>query len=66
MKIAVIGAGIFGTEISLKLSREGHDVHLYEKEYEILKGATAGSQNRLHMGLHYPRDLKTAIQSRVG
>jgi glycine/D-amino acid oxidase-like deaminating enzyme len=66
MKIAVIGAGVFGAEISLKLASEGHDVHLFEKDFEILKGATAGSQNRLHMGLHYPRDLQTAIQSRVG
>ena len=66
MKIAVIGAGIFGSEISLKLAREGHEVHLFEKEFEILKGATAGSQNRLHMGLHYPRDLQTATQSRSG
>lgn len=66
MKIAVIGAGVFGTEISLKLASEGHDVHLFEKESEILKGATSGSQNRLHMGLHYPRDLQTATQSRNG
>jgi glycine/D-amino acid oxidase-like deaminating enzyme len=66
MKIAVIGAGIFGTEIALKLSHDGHDVHLFEREDEILYGATAGSQNRLHMGLHYPRDLQTAIQSREG
>jgi len=66
VKIAVIGAGVFGAEISLKLALEGHDVHLFEKEFEILKGATAGSQNRLHMGLHYPRDLQTATQSRSG
>jgi hypothetical protein len=66
VKIAVIGAGVFGAEISLKLASEGHDVHLFEKELQILKGATAGSQNRLHMGLHYPRDLRTATQSRNG
>ncbi len=66
MKIAVIGAGIFGTEISLKLALNGHEVHLFEKNSEILFGATSGSQNRLHMGLHYPRDLETAIQSRIG
>lgn len=66
MKIAVIGAGIFGAEISLKLALDGHEVHLFEKNSEILLGATSGSQNRLHMGLHYPRDLATAIQSRNG
>lgn len=62
-KIAVIGAGIFGCEIALKLCRHGYQVKLFEKSINILSGATENSQNRLHLGLHYPRDLQTATQS---
>ncbi len=65
-KIAVIGAGIFGSEIALKLRRNGYEVKLFEKSISILSGATENSQNRLHLGLHYPRDLKTATQSTTG
>ncbi len=39
MKIAIIGAGFFGSTIALKLS-EQHTVHLYEKENNILNGAS--------------------------
>ena len=37
MKIAIIGAGFFGSTIALKLC-EQHTVHLYEKENNILNG----------------------------
>ena len=62
-RIAVIGAGIFGSEIALKLRRHGYEVKLFEKSLNILSGATENSQNRRHLGLHYPRDLQTATQS---
>lgn len=62
-RIAVIGAGIFGTEIALTLRKSGYEVKLFEKSTDILCGATENSQNRLHLGLHYPRDLQTAVQS---
>jgi hypothetical protein len=65
-KIAVVGAGIFGSEIAIQLANQGHEVILFEKKSDILLEATANSQNRLHLGLHYPRDLETAIQSRDG
>ncbi len=63
MKIAVIGAGIFGCLTALEASNAGHKVTLLEKKHDILSGATPKSQNRLHLGLHYPRDLATARQS---
>ena len=63
MKIAVIGAGIFGCLTALETSNAGHEVVLLEKNHDILSGATPKSQNRLHLGLHYPRDLATARQS---
>ena len=66
MKIAVIGAGVFGCLSSLELAKCGHEVTLFEKDTIILNGATAKSQNRLHLGLHYPRDLETALQSVSG
>ena len=65
-KIAVIGAGAFGVATAIELAKKGHSVLLIEKDSEILKGGTANSQNRLHLGLHYPRDLETAIQSKLG
>ena len=63
MKIAVIGAGIFGCLAAVEASKAGHQVTLYERGHDILSGATPKSQNRLHLGLHYPRDLETARQS---
>lgn len=65
-RIAVIGGGIFGTVGALALESAGHKVTLFEKEKEILSRATENSQNRLHLGLHYPRDLDTARQSVLG
>jgi glycine/D-amino acid oxidase-like deaminating enzyme len=65
-KIVVIGAGVFGCEVSIQLSKLGFEVTLIEKEENILNGATSKSVLRLHLGFHYPRDLETAIQSRIG
>ena len=58
MKIAIIGAGFFGSTIALKLSKK-HTVHLFEKEKDILNGASRVNQFRFHMGFHYPRSQKT-------
>ena len=66
MRIAVIGAGIFGSVTSYFLANKGHDVTLYEKNNEILTGASFNNQNRLHLGFHYPRDIETALQSVQG
>jgi hypothetical protein len=65
-RIAVVGAGVFGVTSALELSKFGHFVTLFEKNTRILQEGTANSQNRLHIGLHYPRDLETAVQSRIG
>lgn len=58
MKIAVVGAGIFGIAVSLKLSKT-HLVDLYEKQDDILKAASGINQYRLHRGYHYPRSKET-------
>ncbi len=64
MKIGVIGAGIFGTTIAIKLAHNGFDVDLFEKENDILQAASGINQYRLHRGYHYPRSVETGMASR--
>ena len=59
MKIAVIGAGIFGCTSAIKLAQIGHEVTLFEKASEILQSASGINQYRLHRGYHYPRSPET-------
>ena len=59
----IIGAGIFGVELALKLSEKNFKVTLIEKENQILSHASKMNQNRVHLGFHYPRCLKTAKQA---
>lgn len=61
--IAVIGAGIFGTSIAIRLHEDGHRVKLIESHNDILKGTSFNNTRRVHLGFHYPRDLSTAKQS---
>ena len=58
MKIAIIGSGFFGATIALKLSKS-HKIDLFEKEKDILNGASKINQFRFHLGFHYPRSKKT-------
>jgi hypothetical protein len=66
MKIAVVGAGIFGSTIAIALAKKGYDVELFEKESDIMQAASGINQFRLHRGYHYPRSASTAISSRDG
>lgn len=61
--VAVIGCGIFGAEIAIRVKSLGLSVSIYEAKSDILSGASANNQNRLHLGFHYPRDLETGRQS---
>lgn len=61
--VAVIGCGIFGAEIAIRVKSLGLSVSVYEAKKDILSGASANNQNRLHLGFHYPRDLETGRQS---
>lgn len=63
VNVAVIGCGIFGAEIALAAKECGFSVQVYEAKTDILSGASANNQNRLHLGFHYPRDLETGRQS---
>jgi glycine/D-amino acid oxidase-like deaminating enzyme len=62
----VIGGGIFGIHSALELAKSGAEVHLAEASDDLLSGASGNSILRVHSGLHYPRDLETAIQSKNG
>ena len=58
-KIIIIGAGIYGCSIYLKLVQK-YDCIIFEKSNDFLNGATGNNLNRIHYGYHYPRDQKTA------
>lgn len=64
MRVAVIGGGVFGCTIAIDLARAGIGVDLYEARGDILDGATARNQARLHSGYHYPRSDSTAAATR--
>ena len=61
-RVAVVGGGIFGCLVSIELAGRGFTVNLYERNCDIMSGASLNNQNRLHLGYHYPRDDNTAIQ----
>lgn len=63
MKIAVIGAGIFGSTAAVYAARAGHEVHLFDKLDDLLQAASGINQYRLHRGYHYPRSSDTAISA---
>lgn len=60
--VVVIGGGVFGAEIAIKAKSLGLSVKIIEQKKNILAGASANNQNRLHLGFHYPRDIETGRQ----
>lgn len=61
-KIAIIGAGIFGSTVAIHAARTGkYEVHLYDKLNNLLQAASGINQYRLHRGYHYPRSSETAF-----
>ena len=65
-KIAIIGGGLFGTTLYILLKRKGYNCILFEKNKDLLLGASTNNLNRVHFGYHYPRDTQTAKQSYKG
>lgn len=59
-KIAVIGAGFYGSYIALKLADKGHKVILIDSEQDD-KSATLHCQARLHSGMFYVRSIKDLL-----
>jgi len=64
MKIAIIGGGIFGTNIALALSKLEFvkEITIFEKNKNILLEASVNNQHRYHLGYHYPRSPQTIEQ----
>lgn len=65
VKVAVIGAGVFGAVLALDFAADGNVVDLFEARSDILEGATAKCQARLHRGYHYPRSQATAVAAKT-
>ena len=63
MHVAIIGGGIFGIMVALRLAERGLLVTIFEKNKDILLGASYINQYRMHMGYHYPRSKETAKSS---
>ncbi len=63
-RVVVVGGGIFGVTIAVKLAREGYQVDLCERNGDILMGASGINQYRLHRGYHYPRSRETALAAK--
>jgi|TARA_B100001741_G_scaffold152221_1_gene125778 hypothetical protein len=61
LKIAIIGAGLFGCSIAIKIKEKykKYKVTIFEKNSKILYSASGKNQFRCHMGYHYPRSTKT-------
>jgi hypothetical protein len=57
-KIAVAGAGVYGSTIAIRLAEHGHDVTLFDP-LGIAHAASAINQYRIHSGYHYPRSPET-------
>lgn len=62
-KVAVIGAGIFGTNCAIELA-SFCDVTIFEKNKHILSEASHINQYRHHWGYHYPRSQETVADIR--
>lgn len=58
-KIAIIGAGFFGISVAFFFLKKKFDVTIFEKNSDILTGASRANQLRFHLGYHYPRSDKT-------
>ncbi len=58
VKIAIIGAGVFGTNCAIELAKS-HEITLFEKNKDILSEASFINQYRHHWGYHYPRSQST-------
>jgi len=64
MRIAVVGAGLFGATAAIYAARAGHETHLFEAKAGLMLGASAATFARLHRGAHYPRSAETGLESR--
>jgi FAD dependent oxidoreductase len=61
-RVAVAGAGIYGTNVAIRLAEQGHQVRLFDP-LGILRAASVINQYRIHSGYHYPRSPETISET---
>ncbi len=57
-RVAIIGAGIFGCSAAIELEKD-FEITLFDRESNILMGASTINHLRHHLGFHYPRSKET-------
>jgi len=62
VRVAVAGAGIYGTNVAIRLAEQGHQVRLFDP-LGILRAASVINQYRIHSGYHYPRSPETISET---
>ena len=59
-RVAVIGAGSWGTALAAVLAKKGHDVHLWALEAEVAEQITQGQENTSYLsGVDLPENLRS-------
>lgn len=64
--VAIVGAGFYGLSIGVHIKQNNPElnVHIFERNEEIMLQASKNNQARVHLGLHYPRSFVTAYRSK--
>ena len=65
MKVGIIGAGIFGCSVAIELAKRGFEVTIFERNNNILDGASTINHLRHHYGFHYPRSKETVQEIKI-
>lgn len=60
--VCIIGGGIFSLSIAYHLSDIAKEIDIYDKNENLMEGATLFNHNRHHYGYHYPRSDETVSQ----
>ena len=61
MKIAVVGAGAWGTALAAHAARKDHEVMLWAREPEVVRDVNEHAENRLFLeGVALPRSLRAS------
>lgn len=60
-KIAVAGAGVYGSTAAIRLAEQGHQVSVFDP-LGVVRAASAINAGRIHAGYHYPRSSETIVE----
>lgn len=68
LRIAVLGGGIMGVSLAVRLARRGVAVTLFEREHALLQGASRFNEGKIHLGCLYSASggLETARRVLTG